>query len=149
MFETSKLQSFVFLYNNGLRPVPIAGFSAANSASDCIRVSQTFLRLIWLSRNSAAEFSDFSSQPQNFWCTGSWICVPISHQAAMSGSMLSSSLLKELDDLDLCILLLLLHTLEGEIILRANLVAARDPIRSKGRLNGETCKAQRCAATII
>ena len=47
----------------------------------------------------------------------------------MSGSMLSSSLLKELDDLDLCILLLLLHTLEGEIILRANLVAARDPIR--------------------
>ncbi len=44
--------------------------------------------------------------------------------------MLSSSLLEELDELDLCILLLLLHTLDGEsMVLRANLIAARDRIR--------------------
>jgi hypothetical protein len=40
------------------------------------------------------------------------------------------SLLKELDELDLCILLLLLHTLEGELlVLRANLIASMDCIR--------------------
>ena len=44
----------------------------------------------------------------------------------------SSSLLKELDKLDLCILLLLLHTLEGELlVLRANLIAAWDRIRKE------------------
>ncbi len=44
----------------------------------------------------------------------------------------SSSLLEELDELDLCILLLLLHTLEGEwLVLRANLIAAWDRIRKE------------------
>jgi hypothetical protein len=44
--------------------------------------------------------------------------------------MLLSSFLEELDDLDWCsILLLLLNTLEGElIVLRANLIAAMDQI---------------------
>jgi DDE superfamily endonuclease len=42
----------------------------------------------------------------------------------------STSLIEELDEVDLCLLLLLLHLLEGElIVLRANLVAALDHIR--------------------